>query len=204
NAIRRAVAVLVGADVDDHLLAHVDAAERLVVVRADFQNDAKRCMSRHTATLKSRGEHAMTDLHLLWSWSAQGSLRAALRQKRNVVRVDYSPDLGPLDDGRRRGTFFRELYASVGSSVEGMGEDRLPADAFIEWDAVKRAVAEMVPARIVVWTSRSAADSVFLRMAAHFLHMFDRPLWRVQVETGDYFCSVGALPGDKLISFLPQ
>ncbi|WP_183096931.1 DUF3658 domain-containing protein [Mesorhizobium sp. YM1C-6-2] len=146
----------------------------------------------------------MTDLHLLWSWSAQGSLRAALRQKRNVVRADYSPDLGPLDDGRRRGTFFRELYASVGSSVEEMGEDRLPADAFIEWDAVKRAVAEMVPARIVVWTSRSAADSVFLRMAAHFLHMFDRPLWRVQVETGDYFCSVGALPGDKLISFLPQ
>lgn len=146
----------------------------------------------------------MTDLHLLWSWSAQGSLLAALRQRRNVMRADHAPDLGPLDDGRRRGTFFRELYASIGSSAEEMGEDFLPADAYIEWEAVKRAATEMIPDRIVVWTSRSGADSVFLRMAVHFLHMLDRPLWRVQVETGDYFCSVGALPGDKLISFLPQ
>ena len=146
----------------------------------------------------------MTDLHLLWSWSARGSLRAALRQKRNVMRADHAPDLGPLDDGRRRGTFFRELYASVGSSVEEMGEDFLPADAYAEWEAVKRAVAEMVPDRIVVWTSRSGADYVFLRMAVHFLHVLDRPLWRVQVETGDSFCAVAALPGEKLISFLPE
>ena len=146
----------------------------------------------------------MTDLHLVWSWSAQGSLRSVLRQKRNVMRADHAPDLGPLDDGWRRGTFFRQLYASVGSSTEEMGDDFLPADVYADWEAIREAVVQMVPDRIVVWTSRSSADYVFLRMAVHFLRLLDRSLWRVQVETGNYFCSVAALPGDKLIPFLPQ
>lgn len=145
----------------------------------------------------------MTDLHLVWSWSAAGSLRGALRQKKNVMRADQAPDLGPLDDGRRRGAFFRELWGSVGNSTDEFGDDFFPADAYSEWDAILSAIAETTPDRILIWTSDSGADYVFLRMAAHFLRDHQASLWQVRVNTGDHFRSVASVPGDTLVAFLP-
>jgi hypothetical protein len=119
------------------------------------------------------------------------------------MRADHAPDLGPLDDGHRRGAFFRELWTSVGSSPDELGDDFLPADAYAEWDAIRNTINEMTPDRILIWTSDSGADCVFLRMAAHFLRELQAPLWLARVDTGDYFCSVGSVPGEALMSFLP-
>lgn len=58
-----------------------------------------------------------------------------------------------------------------------MGDDFLPADADVEWKAVKGAVVEMVPDRIVIWTSKSGADYVFLRMAVRCLHVLNRSIY---------------------------
>ena len=146
----------------------------------------------------------MTDLHLVWSWSARGSLRGALRQWTNVMRADNAPDLGPLNDGRQRGTFFRELYQSVRMDTGELGEEDLPTNAFSEWATIKQEIAETVPERVLIWTSHSGADYVFLRMASHFLADCGTRLWQVHVKTGDHFCAVGSLPGETLLSFLPS
>jgi len=145
----------------------------------------------------------MTDLHLVWSWSAAGSLQGALRQKRHVMRADPAPDLGPLDNGKRRGAFFRELWTSIGLSPDDLGGDFLPADAYAEWDVIREAIVEMNPDRLLIWTSDSGADHVFLRMATHFLCDYQTLLWCVHVDSGDHFCSVGSLPGETLLAFLP-
>lgn len=144
----------------------------------------------------------MTDLHLVWSWSAAGSLRGALRQKKNVMRADQAPDLGPLDNGKRRGAFFRQLWASVGSSSGDFDDNFLPTDAYAEWDVIREAIVEMNPDRVLIWTSDSGADHVFLRMATHFLREAPARLWLASVATGDHFCSVGSFPGEALMSFL--
>lgn len=126
-----------------------------------------------------------------------------MRQKKNVMRADQAPDLGTLDNGKRRGTFFRKLWASVGSSPDDFGGDFLPADAYAEWDGIRNAIVEMSPDRVLIWASDSGADHVFLRMAMHFLRETPARLWLVSVATGDHFCSVGSLPGEALMSFLP-
>lgn len=146
----------------------------------------------------------MTDLHLVWSWSAKASLQAALRQRTNVMRADNAPDLGPLNDGRQRGTFFRELYQSVGMDTGELGEEGLPTNAFSEWATIKEAIVDTNPDRVLIWISDSGADHVFLRMASHFLGDCGTQLWQVQVKTGDHFCAVGSLPGETLLSFLPS
>ncbi len=120
------------------------------------------------------------------------------------MRADNAPDLGPLNDGRQRGTFFRELYQSVGMDTGELGEEDLPTNAFSEWATIKDAITEMAADRVLIWTSDSGADHVFLRMASHFLADCSAPLWQVHVKTGDHFCAVGSLPGETLLSFLPS
>lgn len=145
----------------------------------------------------------MTDLHLVWSWSAAASLRGALRQKKAVMHADHAPNLGPLDDGHRRGSFFRELWASVGARPDEFGDDFLPADGYSDWGAIRSTIAEARPDRILIWTSSSGGDHVFLRMAVHFLRDYQTSLWQVRVDTGDHFCAVGSTPGETLMSILP-
>lgn len=120
------------------------------------------------------------------------------------MRADNAPDLGPLNDGRQRGTFFRELYQSVGMDTGELGEEDLPTNAFSGWATIKQEIAETVPERVLIWTSHSGADYVFLRMASHFLADCGTRLWQVHVKTGDHFCAVGSLPGETLLSFLPS
>jgi hypothetical protein len=92
---------------------------------------------------------------------------------------------------------------SVGSDPEDFGDDFLPADAYLEWDAIRKTIAESTPDRVLIWTSDSGADHVFLRMAAHFLRDAQSPLWLAHVDTGDHFCAVGSISGEVLLSFLP-
>lgn len=135
----------------------------------------------------------MADAHLVWSPSAAGSLRQAFGRDVAVTIGNHpSPDLGPLDDGRRRTAFFRDLWHRAGYDPA----DLFPDDLFDPWREAAGQLAADPPHRVLVWTSASAADHVFLRMAAHFLPQSS--LWRVPVPPRDGFNATGIHPAGSL------
>jgi hypothetical protein len=145
----------------------------------------------------------MTDLHLVASNSAAGTLRFATRKlalQGEVFCIMDELSLGPLSDGRERVDFWRSLMAP------GYSDQPLPAewnDAFAPWHELRRRVADDKPQRLLVWTSGSGADYVFLRMACHWLLAGDVALWRVPVPQKDGFHAVAVHTPEALTSFAP-
>lgn len=130
----------------------------------------------------------MTDVHLLCSLSAAGSLRQAFGRNPAIVTAEHFPDLGPLDDGRRRSRFLRDMLRA-GSHEQDWEriEAFVPDDAFAPWTEARARIAETAPERLVVWVSGSGADHVHLGMAARFLGDTGVPLWTVPVPpVGDH------------------
>jgi hypothetical protein len=146
----------------------------------------------------------MTDVHLVASNSAAGSLRVAVRElglPGKVFCILDALDLGPLSDGRERLAFWRSL-AAPGYS------DELPSqewdDAFASWRELRRSVATEKPQRLLIWVSESGADYVLLRMACHWLPGEDVALWRVPVPPKGEYHAVAAHPPEALAAFAPR
>ena len=145
----------------------------------------------------------MTDLHLVASNSAAGALRFATHKLALPGKVFCIMDdlcLGPLSDGRARAEFWRSLM------VPGYSDQPLPAewkDAFAPWHELRRRVADEKPQRLLIWTSGSGADYVFLRMACRWLIAGDVALWRVPVPPKDGFHAVAVHTPEALTRFMP-
>lgn len=153
----------------------------------------------------------MTDMHLVASHSAAGSLRVAIRAfglPGKVFCIMDALDLGPLSDGRKRVAFWRSLMAPGYSDEPASPEWE---DAFAPWYALRRCIADEKPRRLLVWVSESGADYVLLRMACHWLAAEDVALWRVPVPPyrvpippyGEYH-AVAAHPPEALATFAPR
>lgn len=146
----------------------------------------------------------MTEVHLVASDSAAGSLRVAVRElglPGKVFGILDALNLGPLSDGRERVAFWRSL-AAPGYS------DELPFqewdDAFAPWRELHRSVAAEKPQRLLIWVTESGADYVLLRMACHWLAAEDVALWRVPVPPEGEFHAVAAHPAEALATFAPR
>lgn len=135
------------------------------------------------------------EAHIVHSPSDAITLRAALRDRYGVLCVDDQPDLGPLQDGRARGRFFRELWGVSASEGEPQRED-----LFAIWQEIARKLEAMSVKRLMIWTSRSGADFVFLRMVAHFLAGWRGDLRRVIVPPSHGMEGVALLAAEELLS----
>jgi hypothetical protein len=146
----------------------------------------------------------MTDLHLVASPSAAGSLRVAaqaLGLPGKVFCIMDALNLGPLSHGRERIAFWRSLLAS------GYSDEPPPEaweDAFALWRELRESVAAEKPRRVLIWVSESGADYVLLRMACHWLEVEDVALWRVPVPPNDGFHAVAVHPPEALAAFAPK
>ena len=146
----------------------------------------------------------MTDLHLVVSNSAAGSLRAAIREfglPGKVFSIMDALELGPLSDGRARAAFWRSLVVPDDS-------DELPCqardDAFAPWRDLRECVAAAKPRRILIWGSESGGDYVLLRMACHWLTAENVAMWRVPVSPQVELHSVAVHSPKTLAKFAPK
>lgn len=145
----------------------------------------------------------MTDLHLVASPSAAGSLRLAVRTlglPGQVFCIMDALNLGPLSDGRERVAFWRSLLAP-GYSDEPPSEGW--DDAFAPWRELRRTIAAERPQRLLIWVGESGADYVFLRMACHWLEGEDIALLRVSVPPNGGLHAVAVHPPEALVTFAP-
>lgn len=126
----------------------------------------------------------MAELHLVATESAAGCLRCAIKEyglSGTVFCVKDALDVGPLNDGRQRMAFWCSLAA--GYSLEAFDEaDEFSGDAFTPWGVLLDEIKKTPPTRIVIWTSGSGADYVFLRMACHRLADTAIPISVVRVS----------------------
>jgi hypothetical protein len=146
----------------------------------------------------------MTDIHLVASNSAAGSLRAAVLGcglSGKVFCIMDALNLGPLADGRERVAFWRSL-AAPGYSDEVLSQEW--DDAFAPWRELRQSVAADKPRRLLVWVSGSGADYVLLRMACHWLAAAEVALWCVSVPPKDGFHAVAVHPPQALAAFAPK
>lgn len=146
----------------------------------------------------------MTDLHLVVSNSAAGSLRAAIREfglPGKVFCIMDALELGPLSDGRARAAFWRSLMV-LDDSDELPCQDR--DDAFAPWRDLRECVTAEKPQRLLIWVSESGGDYVLLRMACHWLAAQDVALWRVPVSPQGELHSVAVHPPKTLAKFAPK
>lgn len=146
----------------------------------------------------------MTDIHLVASDSAAGSLRVAIGElglPGKVFNIMDALNLGPLSDGRERVAFWRSLAApGYSDELPFQGWD----DAFAPWRELRRSVAVEKPQRLLIWVSESGADYVLLRMACHWLAAEDAALWRVPVPPEGEFHAVAVHPPEALATFAPR
>lgn len=146
----------------------------------------------------------MTDIHVVASDSAAGSLRAAVLGhglSGEVFCIADALNLGPLTDGRERVAFWRSL-AAPGYSDEVLSQEW--DDAFAPWRELCQSVAADKPRRLLIWVSESGADYVLLRMACHWLSVSEVALWRVSVPPIDGFHAVAVHPPQALAAFAPK
>lgn len=150
----------------------------------------------------------MTDLHVVASPSAAGSLRVATRElglPGEVFCIADDLSLGPLADGMERGAFWRALHP-FGTSEEPLpgatGSD--PRDVFAPWRDLQVRVAADPPERVLVWLGGSGSDHVLLRMACAWLGKSGVALWRVPVPPMAGEHAVAAHSPEALVTFLPN
>lgn len=146
----------------------------------------------------------MTDIHLVASDSAAGSLRAAVAGQGLAGKVFCIMDalnLGPLADGRERVAFWRSL-AAPGYSDEVLSQEW--DDVFTPWHKLRQCVVADKPRRLLIWMSESGADYVLLRMACHWLSAEEVALWRVSVPPRDGFHAVAVHPPKALAALAPK
>src|SRR5450830_275908 len=115
----------------------------------------------------------MQEFHLTDNASTAGSLQVAFPHARVFcAHDDYS--LGPLTDGNKRAEFWREIdrgYAEL--------EERSATDPFQCWRDLLTELTIAETCRISVWHSGSAAETMFLRVACHWLRNCRHPLCAV-------------------------
>lgn len=126
----------------------------------------------------------MSNIHLVNSHSAALSLREAQPAHDQVICIEDFPDMGPLDDGRRRAAFLNDLWRQSSSQPA----PRWPQDVFAAWEKARSELSRLAPERIIIWASNSGADHVFLRMLAHFLEGLR--LWHVSLQP---FCGISSV-----------
>lgn len=122
-------------------------------------------------------------LHLALGDSAAGSVRAACHSygmPGTALAVPDDPSHGPLDDGRLRADYMRDIS-------RGCDDEYLDAaDAFEPWRALIASIDETRPDVVVVWGGDNVSEAIFLRMACWWLG--NRPVRLVRVvvpERGD-------------------
>lgn len=105
-------------------------------------------------------------LHLALGDSAAGCLRAACRDHGlagEVFTIPEDPSHGPLADGIARIAYMRVCF-------QGVGEWQVRfEDAFEPWRTLLQLLDRRPVDTVVVWSSDSLSDAIFLRMAAHWL-----------------------------------
>lgn len=119
-----------------------------------------------------------TPIHLVLGDHAATLLREAVRQhglRGEVHAIPDDPSHGPLDDGRERVAYMRDLW-------RGLGEpwNRPEQDAFDAWRRLMDRLELVADASVVAWCSDSVHDHVFLRMAAWWLR--DHPVRLLEVS----------------------
>lgn len=133
-------------------------------------------------------------LHLVQGDHAGDRLRAACRDFGlpglvQVIGEDLSH--GPLDDGRRRIGYMRHCYRGFETWTVRR------RDAFAPWRQVLRRVARR-RGPVLVWTSESVSDQVFLAMACHWFRSIDVDLFAVSVPPAAGRHGVGAATPEAL------
>lgn len=151
----------------------------------------------------------MSDLHLVASLSAAGSLRVAtqgLGLTGDIFCVADDLSFGPLSDGRDRANVWRTLAADDASEPE-VGQRHFDeygfsaADAFAPWRHLQKRLSHDPPNRVLIWVSESGADYVMLRMACHWLESSNASLWQVKVPPRQGHHSVAVHPPEALVTF---
>lgn len=138
----------------------------------------------------------MAEFHLVSFDSTAEAMRIAFPDAHVLCAWDdYS--LGPLDDGKERGAFWRDM--GRGYSEEYAAE---PTDCFAPWYEMRLTLAAADPSRICVWYSGSGSEYVFLRMACHWLAGLDHALQKVGVPARDGIHSTAAWPPEQLREFV--
>lgn len=129
----------------------------------------------------------MSDFHIVSSISAAGCLRYAVSERRlsgKVFSIEYPLNLGPLSDGYQRMAFFQELCDGYPPSppLDDPAFDYTTShDVFAPWQTIRNQLQKHAPDRLLLWTSGSGEDCVFLRMACHRLGDTGVTLYRVPV-----------------------
>jgi hypothetical protein len=120
-------------------------------------------------------------LHIAQGDTACGLLRQITRSfgvpgDLDCIRDDLSH--GPLADGRARMAYMKACCRAFRAEYD---PDPTVDDADGQWEALVRRVERMNPDSVVVWHADTAADYVFVRMAAHWLRICDVQIGLVDV-----------------------
>lgn len=110
----------------------------------------------------------MTDLHIILSLSAAGTLKRAIEKKLltgDVFTINDMPGVGPLDDGKKRTEFLRGLPFRE-TPIYWLPRD---ADVFEQWRQLQARLREKPVDRLIIWAGSDGNDYVFIRMACHWL-----------------------------------
>ncbi len=121
----------------------------------------------------------MTDLHIILSLSAAGTLKRAVEKKLltgEVFAINDMPGVGPLDDGKKRTEFLRALPFRE-EPIYWLPRD---ADVFKPWHQLQVRLREKPVDRLIIWAGSDGNDYVFIRMACHWLERIPVNLMLVQ------------------------
>ena len=144
----------------------------------------------------------MTDLHVVTSPSAGGSLKYAVEHLGLSGDVHCIMDdlrLGPLANEKERFLFWQGLSNGYDddAGLAMHGEN----DVFAPWRTLRERVISGGPHRVLIWASGSGADHVFLRMACHRLADTMTTLMHVLVPPRDGLHAVAVHDPQSLAGF---
>jgi hypothetical protein len=121
-------------------------------------------------------EILVTDFHLFSFADGDDPIHAALPSTQFFFAMDdYS--LGPLDDERKRETFWRDV--APGYQEENPQESA--TGMFAPWRELQSRLLQMPAGRVYVWHDANAAGYVFLRMACHWLAQTGHALFAIEI-----------------------
>jgi hypothetical protein len=134
-------------------------------------------------------------INLVQGHSAGGLLRQACRQfglPGEVQVIDDDLSVGPLRDDPTRNQWWRNVW--------GPSPEAFQPNLYDQWQAFKETLDRLEPADLVLWSSDSARDYVFERMAAFILRDYAGDLFKLQVPSSRDLEGVGYFPPDALAS----
>jgi len=144
----------------------------------------------------------MRNIHVVDGDSAEGSLRYAVQHhgiRGEVFNLRDMLSLGPLDSAPHRLAFLRRLFQPTPGFIDDRLDD-ITDTSIARWHALRDRCR--VPTRIILWTSRSAADHVLLRMGCSYLQDSRAALWQVVVPAlADGWEAVAVHPPKALARF---